>query len=456
MTNVQRLILKKICNDESFARKTLPFVKPDYFEGHERIAYDLILNFITKYNGLPSKSSLQVEFVNSVKNTENNQEVLDIITDCMVDEKIDDKWMLEHTEKWCKDRAIFLGIMKSIGIIDGKEKELDTGAIPDILQKALQVSFDRNVGHDYIEDFSNRFDFYHKVEEKVPFDIQMLNTITNGGISNKTLNIILAGTGVGKSLAMCHFAAAALDQGRNVLYITLEMAEERIAERIDANLMDVEIDQLNALSKNQFESHIDRIKSKTRGRLIIKEYPTASAHTGHFRALLNEIELKKNFKPDIIFIDYLNICASSRVKGLGGSVNSYHMVKAIAEEVRGLAGEFNVPVWSATQVTRSGYNSSDVELTDTSESFGLPATADLMLAMISTEQLEGMNQVMFKQLKNRYNDPTKNKRFVVGIDRPKMRLYELDDSAQDDIMPDVHEYTIGESGGSQDFSTFKV
>jgi archaellum biogenesis ATPase FlaH len=456
MTNVQRLILKKICNDESFARKTLPFVKPDYFEGHERIAYDLILNFITKYNGLPSKSSLQVEFVNSVKNTENNQEVLDIITDCMVDEKIDDKWMLEHTEKWCKDRAIFLGIMKSIGIIDGKEKELDTGAIPDILQKALQVNFDRNVGHDYIEDYVNRFDFYHKVEEKVPFDIQMLNTITNGGISNKTLNIILAGTGVGKSLAMCHFAAAALDQGRNVLYITLEMAEERIAERIDANLMDVEIDQLNALSKNQFESHIDRIKSKTRGRLIIKEYPTASAHTGHFRALLNEIELKKNFKPDIIFIDYLNICASSRVKGLGGSVNSYHMVKAIAEEVRGLAGEFNVPVWSATQVTRSGYNSSDVELTDTSESFGLPATADLMLAMISTEQLEGMNQVMFKQLKNRYNDPTKNKRFVVGIDRPKMRLYELDDSAQDDIMPDVHEYTIGESGGSQDFSTFKV
>ena len=456
MTNVQRLILKKICNDESFARKTLPFVKPDYFEGHERIAYDLILNFITKYNGLPSKSSLQVEFVNSVKNTENNQEVLDIITDCMVDEKIDDKWMLEHTEKWCKDRDIFLGIMKSIGIIDGKEKELDTGAIPDILQKALQVNFDRNVGHDYIEDYVNRFDFYHKVEEKVPFDIQMLNTITNGGISNKTLNIILAGTGVGKSLAMCHFAAAALDQGRNVLYITLEMAEERIAERIDANLMDVEIDQLNALSKNQFESHIDRIKSKTRGRLIIKEYPTASAHTGHFRALLNEIELKKNFKPDIIFIDYLNICASSRVKGLGGSVNSYHMVKAIAEEVRGLAGEFNVPVWSATQVTRSGYNSSDVELTDTSESFGLPATADLMLAMISTEQLEGMNQVMFKQLKNRYNDPTKNKRFVVGIDRPKMRLYELDDSAQDDIMPDVHEYTIGESGGSQDFSTFKV
>jgi archaellum biogenesis ATPase FlaH len=458
MTNIPRLILKKICNDETFARKALPFVKPDYFEGHERIAYDLILNFITKYNALPSKSTLQVEFTNSAKNTENNQEVLDIITDAIVDEKIDDKWMLEHTEAWCKERSVFLGIMKSIQIMDGKEQDLDTGAIPDILQKALQVSFDRNVGHDYIDDYENRFDFYHKTEEKVPFDIPMLNTITNGGITNKTLNIILAGTGVGKSLAMCHFAAAALDQGRNVLYITLEMAEERIAERIDANLMDVEIDQLNALSKNQFETHIDKIKSKTRGRLIIKEYPTASAHTGHFRALLNELELKKDFKPDMIYIDYLNICGSARIKGLGGSVNTYHMVKAIAEEVRGLAAEFNVPIWSATQVTRGGFNSSDVELTDTSESFGLPATADLMLAMISTEQLEGMNQVMFKQLKNRYNDPTKNKRFVVGIDRPKMRLYELDESAQDDVMPDIHEYTIGESASSnkQDFSTFTV
>ena len=456
MTNIQRLILKKICNDESFARKTLPFIKPDYFEGHERISYDLILDFITKYNALPSKSTLQVEFINSARNTENNQEVLDIINDCIVDEKVDDQWMLEHTEKWCKERAIFLGIMKSISIMDGKEKELTTGSIPDILQKALQVNFDRTVGHDYIEDYSNRFDFYHKVEEKIPFDIPMLNTITNGGITNKTLNIILAGTGVGKSLAMCHFASAALDQGKNVLYITLEMAEERIAERIDANLMDVEIDQLNALSKEQFKNSVEKIKSKTRGRLIIKEYPTASAHTGHFRSLLQELELKKDFKPDVIYIDYLNICASSRIKGLGGSVNTYHMVKAIAEEVRGLAAEFNVPVWSATQVTRGGYNSSDVELTDTSESFGLPATADLMLAMISTEQLEGMNQVMFKQLKNRYNDPTKNKRFVVGIDRPKMRLYELDESAQDDIIPDIHEYTIGESTSNQDFSSFTV
>jgi archaellum biogenesis ATPase FlaH len=456
MTNIQRLILKKVCNDEQFARKALPFIKPDYFEGNERIAYDLVLDFITKFNSLPSKSSLQIEFVNSAKNVEANQEVINVINDIIIDEKVDDKWLIENTEKWCKDRAIFLGIMKSIGIIDGKEKELDKGAIPDILTKALSVSFDRNVGHDYIEDSTNRFDFYHRVEDKMPFDISLFNTITNGGITRKTLNIILAGTGVGKSLAMCHFAAAALEQGRNVLYITLEMAEEKIAERIDANLMDTDITNLNTLSKTQFDNKIQKIKGKTQGRLVVKEYPTASAHSGHFRALLNELELKKDFKPDVVYIDYLNICASSRIKGLGGSVNTYHMVKAIAEEVRGLAIEFNIPIWSATQVTRGGYNSSDVELTDTSESFGLPATADLMLAMISTEQLEGMNQVMFKQLKNRYNDPTKNKRFVVGIDRPKMRLYELDDSAQDDIIPDIHEYTIGESNTTQDFSTWTV
>ena len=455
MNKISRLILKKVCNDEHFARKALPFIKPDYFEGSEKIAYDIVLDFITKFNALPSKSSLQIEFINSTKNVESNQEVVNVINDIIIDEKVDNKWLIENTEKWCKDRALFLGIMKSIGIIDGKDKELDNGAIPDILTKASQVSFDRNVGHDYIEDSTNRFDFYHRVEDKMPFDIQMLNTITNGGITRKTLNIILAGTGVGKSLAMCHFAAAALNQGKNVLYITLEMAEERIAERIDANLMDTEITDLKALSKTQFDNKIQNIKGKTQGRLVVKEYPTASAHSGHFRALLNELELKKDFKPDVVYIDYLNICASSRIKGLGGSVNTYHMVKAIAEEVRGLAIEFNVPIWSATQVTRGGFNSSDVELTDTSESFGLPATADLMLAMISTEQLEGMNQVMFKQLKNRYNDPTKNKRFVVGIDRPKMRLYELEDSAQDDIIPDVHEYTIGEST-KQDFSSFTV
>ena len=455
MTNIQRLILKKICNDEHFARKALPFIKPDYFEGNEKIAYGLVLDFITKFNALPSKSSLQIEFVNSAKNVEANQEVVNVINDMIIDEKVDDKWLIENTEKWCKDRAILLGIMKSIGIIDGKEKELDKGAIPDILTKALSVSFDRNVGHDYIEDSTNRFDFYHRIEDKMKFDLSMFNLVTNGGITNKTLNIILAGTGVGKSLAMCHFAAAALNQGKNVLYITLEMAEERIAERIDANLMDVDIKDLNTLSKTQFDSKIKNIKGKTQGRLVVKEYPTAAAHSGHFRALLNELELKKDFKPDVVYIDYLNICGSSRIKGLGGSVNTYHMVKAIAEEVRGLAIEFNIPIWSATQVTRGGFNSSDVELTDTSESFGLPATADLMLAMISTEQLEGMNQVMFKQLKNRYNDPTKNKRFVVGIDRSRMRLFDLEETAQDDIIPDIHEYTIGEST-KQDFSTWTV
>ena len=450
MQNVPRLILKKICNDEQFARKALPFVKSSYFEGSERIAYDLILEFITKYNSLPSKSALQVEFVDSAKNTENNQDVLDIISDAIVDEKIDDKWMLEKTEAWCKERALFLGVMKSIQIMDGKEQELDTGAIPDILTKALQVSFDRNVGHDYIEDVDGRFDFYHRVEEKMPFDIDMLNTITNGGITNKTLNIILAGTGVGKSLAMCHFASAALSDGKNVLYITLEMAEEKIAERIDANLFDINIAEIESMPKDIFDSKVNTIKKKTQGKLIVKEYPTATAHAGHFRALLDELKLKRAFTPDIIFIDYLNIAASSRMKGLGGSINTYSYVKAIAEELRGLAVEFNVPVWSATQVTRTGFGNTDVEITDTSESFGLPATADLMLALISTEKLEAMNQVMVKQLKNRYNDPTTNKRFVVGIDRAKMRLYEVEDSAQ------TLQNEPSASINNNDYSTFKL
>ena len=432
MTNISRLILKKLCIDEQFARKTLPFIKPDYFEGHERIAYDLILDFITKYNSLPSKSTLQVEFVNSAKNTENNQEVIDIINDCIVDEKIDEKWLLEHTEKWCKDRAIFLGIMKSIGIIDGKEKELTHGAIPDILTKALSVSFDRNVGHDYTEDIERRFNFYHKVENKIPFDLEKLNTVTNGGVTNKTLNIILAGTGVGKSLVMCHFAASTLLQGKNVLYITCEMAEEKIAERIDANLLNVPIQKLADLPHPIFEKKIKTLAKKTQGKLIIKEYPTASAHVGHFKSLINDLALKRSIRPDIIFVDYLNICASQRYKG--SIVNSYTYVKAIAEELRGLAVECNVPIVSATQTTRSGFGSTDIDLTDTSESFGLPATADLMFALISTEELEGMNQIMVKQLKNRYNDPTMNKRFCVGIDRAKMRLYDVEESAQDDLV----------------------
>ena len=320
--------------------------------------------------------------------------------------------------------------MESIEILDGNKPDKSEGSIPEILSKALAVSFDTNIGHDYIDNASERFDFYKKKEDKIPFDISMLNTITKGGISRKTLNIILAGTGVGKSLAMCHFAAAALSDSKNVLYITLEMAEEKIAERIDANLFDIDIADIENMPKDLFESKVNVIKKKTQGKLIVKEYPTATAHAGHFRALLDELKLKRAFTPDIIFIDYLNIAASSRMKGLGGSINTYSYVKAIAEELRGLAVEFNIPVWSATQVTRTGFGNTDVEITDTSESFGLPATADLMLALISTEKLESMNQLMVKQLKNRYNDPTTNKRFVVGIDRAKMRLYEVEDSAQ--------------------------
>tara|TARA_A100001011_G_scaffold400300_1_gene513902 strand:- start:1281 stop:2648 length:1368 start_codon:yes stop_codon:yes gene_type:complete len=429
--NIQTIIIKKLIQNEDFCRKALPHIKPEYFEAEHRPVYDLFLQFITKFNKLPTSSVLDIELQQSTFTT--RQDLGDIVNLIKsVDEPIecDIDWLLTTTEQWCKDRAVYLAIMESINIIDGKDKKNAEGAIPEILTKALSVSFDSNVGHDYIENADGRFDFYHEKEERIPFDIDKLNEITKGGITKKTLNIILAGTGVGKSLAMCHFAAAGLAQGQNVLYITLEMAEERIAERIDANLMDIPIDQIENMPKDLFENKVGKIKAKTKGKLIIKEYPTSTAHVGHFRALLNELKLKKDFAPDMIFIDYINICASSRVKGLGGSINTYSLIKAIAEELRGLAGEFKVPVWSATQVTRTGFANTDVELTDTAESFGLPATADLMLALISTEQLEDMNQIMVKQLKNRYNDLTKNKRFVVGIDRPKMRLYEVEESAQ--------------------------
>ena len=342
--------------------------------------------------------------------------------------------------------------MESISIVDGNTDKAE-GAIPDILTKALSVTFDTNVGHDYFENVEERYDFYHLKEDKIPFNIELLNTITKGGVPRKSLNIILAGTGVGKSLAMCHFAADALAQGKNVLYITLEMAEEKIAERIDANLFDVDISTLTDLSKDAFINKAHIVNQKTHGKLIIKEYPTAVAHVGHFRSLLNELKMKKKFTPDVIYIDYLNICSSSRIKGLGGSINTYSMIKAIAEEIRGLAVEYNVPIWSATQVTRTGFGNSDVEITDTSESFGLPATADLMIALISTEQLEGMNQIMVKQLKNRYNDPTENKRFCVGIDRSKMRLYDVEDSAQT-LSSD--ETTTPAASTNNDFSAFKI
>jgi len=454
MTQLQTIILKTLINDEEYCRKALPHIKSEYFENENRPVYELILAFLQKYNKLPNSGALDVEFQKSDHiNKSNRNEIHNLILDLKNHEEVEREWLLNSTEEWCKQRAVYLAIIKSIGIIDGKDQNLTDGAIPGILSKALSVSFDTNVGHDYFENSEKRYDFYHLQEDKIPFDLSMLNTITKGGVSNKTLNIILAGTGVGKSLAMCHFASANLSAGQNVLYITLEMAEERIAERIDANLFDVPIDQLETLPRELFDSKVNKLKEKTRGKLIVKEYPTATAHVGHFRALLDELKLKKDFKPDVVYIDYLNICGSSRMKGLGGSVNTYSLIKAIAEELRGLAVEHNVPIWSATQVTRTGFGNTDVELTDTSESFGLPATADLMLALISTEQLESMNQLMVKQLKNRYNDPTQDKRFVVGIDRSKMRLYDVEDSAQT-LSSD--EITTPAAPANNDFSAFKI
>lgn len=425
--NLQTIIVKGLIHDETFCRKVLPHIKPEYFEGEHRVVYELILKFIRKYNKLPNSTVLDVEFRQSDRNVgADTINVAKLIADIGTPEIVQYDWLVDSTEKWCKDRAVYIAIMESIAIIDGRSEGKAEGMIPDILSKALSVTFDTNIGHDYLEDAEKRYDFYHRIEDKIAFDLEMLNKITNGGVSRKTLNIILAGTAVGKSLAMCHLAAAAMSQGRNVLYITMEMSEEKIAERNDANLFDVTIDQIPNLSKEMFNHKVKNIAARTHGKLIIKEYPTGAAHAGHFRALLMELKLKKNFVPDIIFIDYLNICASSRIKG-GGEGGTYSYIKAIAEELRGLAVEFNVPIWSATQVTRSGYSSSDIELTDTSESFGLPATADFMIALISTEQLEKMGQLMIKQLKNRYNDVNKNKRFAVGVDRSKMRLYDIDD-----------------------------
>jgi archaellum biogenesis ATPase FlaH len=375
-------------------------------------------------------------------------------------EKVNDDWLIDNTEKWCQDRAIYLAIMESINIIDGKHQSLTKQALPEILSDALGVCFDTNVGHDYIDNSDERFEFYHTVEDRLPFDLENFNAITKGGLPNKTLNVALAGTGVGKSLFMCHVGAGALMQGKNVLYITMEMSEERIAERIDANLFNLPIDQLEKLNKQMFDNKIAKIAQKNIGKLIVKEYPTGAAHTGHFRALLNELKLKKDFIPDIIFIDYLNICSSSRMKGLGGSINTYSYIKSIAEEMRGLAVEFNVPIMTATQTTRSGFSNTDVGLEDTSESFGLPATADLMFALVSTEELDKLGQIMVKQLKNRYNDPTYKKRFVVGVDRAKMRLYDVEESAQT-LTDDIPVFDNSDSGKSikterKDYSDFKV
>ena len=407
-------------------RKVLPFVKPEYFEGVYRILFKEVGRFVGKYNKLPTLEAFKIDLDGSDKfNTETYTHALEILPNIFAKEEIDSQWLLDTTEKWCQDRAVYIAIMESISIIDGKHESLSKNALPDILSKALAVTFDTNIGHDYIENVEERFDFYHAQEERIPFDLDYFNQITKGGLPRKTLNIALAGTGVGKSLFMCHVAANAMTQGRNVLYITMEMAEERIAERIDANLLNVPIDQLENLTRDMLKTKVNNIAMKGNGKLIIKEYPTGQANTSHFRALLNELKLKRNFVPEIIFVDYLNICGSARMKAMGGSINSYTYIKAIAEEMRGLAVEFNVPIVSATQTTRAGFSSSDPGLEDTSESFGLPATADLMFALISTDELAAAGQIMVKQLKNRYNDPGKYQRFVIGVDKSRMKLKDV-------------------------------
>ena len=456
MSKVENLVIKNLLLDEEYVRKAMPFIKAEYFSDLlEKNLYNVINKYFTDYSALPTKEALEIE-VGQLGNIsdEQHRQTIQYIRD-IDDEKSEYDWILDTTEKWCKERAIYLALMESIKIAEGNDEKRATGAIPSILSDALAVSFDNHIGHDYLQDYEERYEFYHQTEEKIPFDLEFFNRITKGGLPNKTLNIALAGTGVGKSLFMCHVASSVLLQSKNVLYITLEMAEEKIAERIDANLLSVDIQQLDQLPKMMFDSKVNKIAKKTQGQLIIKEYPTASASVGHFRALLNDLALKKSFKPDIIFIDYLNICASSRYSKLG-NVNSYSYIKAIAEELRGLAVEANVPIVSATQTTRSGYGSSDVDLTDTSESFGLPATADLMFALISTEELEEINQIMVKQLKNRYNDPTLNKRFVVGIDRAKMRLYDVEQSAQNDIVDANQEVDATTKSLSEKFAKLKV
>ena len=427
---IEQKILSNLIFDENYCRKVIPFIKKEYFsERKEVILADEIVSFFTKYNKPASREILQIEVSNRKDLNDKELSELGDFIGTLSQEPVNADWMLEHTEKFCKDRAIYNGVLSAIRIIDGNDKQHTQDAIPSILSDALAVSFDNHIGHDYLDDHNERYDFYHRVEEKIPFDLDMFNKITKGGLSKKTLNICLAGTGVGKSLFMCHVGAGCLIQGNNVLYITMEMAEERIAERIDANLLNLTMDELKVIDRDIYESRITKITSKTKGKLIVKEYPTAGAHSGHFRALLEELKLKREFKPDIIFIDYLNICASQRMKQ-GGSINSYTYIKSIAEELRGLAVEYNVPIVSATQTTRSGYTNSDPGLEDTSESFGLPATADFMFALVSNEELEGLNQIIVKQLKNRYNDLNLYKRFVIGVDRSKMKLYDVESSAQ--------------------------
>lgn len=428
---LEKTIIANLIHNDDYSRKVLPFIKDEYFEEIEtKTIFTSIREYTDKYKDLPSIEALKITIDDRKDlNEDMFKNVIKVVDELKIDEKTSEEWLLNETEKFCQDRDLFNSVRKAILILDGADKEHDKGSIPKILSDSLSISFDNHIGHDYLGDFDERYDFYHRVEERLPFDIELLNRITKGGLPKKSLSVLLASTGVGKSLVMCHMAAASMMFGKNVLYITSEMAEERIAERIDANLLDVTLDDLRVLPKNTYEKRINKIRDKTNGNLIVKEYPTGVGHSGHFRHLLNELRLKKSFVPDIIFIDYLNICASSRIKG-NSSVNSYTLIKSIAEEIRGLAMEFNVPIVSATQANRAGYDNTDMDLTNTSESIGLPQTVDFMVALMSSEELESTGKLLIKQLKNRWGDISENKRFVVGINRSKMKLFDLEESAQ--------------------------
>ena len=454
---IERIILRNLFYNEDFTRKVLPFIKSEFFTNHnESILFGEINEFVLKYKNLPTKETILVELNKRKDLKEDELTEIKTIVNKLDNQEVELQWLLDTTEKFCKDRAVHNAVLSGIQILDGKDKKQNPEAIPSILSEALAVSFDNHVGHDYVDDSEARYDFYHKREKRFKFDLNYFNRITKGGVPSKTLNIALAGTGVGKSLFMCHAASNWLQDGKNVLYITLEMAEERIAERVDANLMDVTIDDLHTMPKDMYENKMSKLQKKTIGKLIIKEYPTASAHSGHFRALLNELSLKKTFKPDVVFIDYLNICASSRFKG--GNISSYFYIKAIAEELRGLAVEFDMPIFSATQTTRSGFTSTDIGLEDTAESFGLPATADFMFALISNDELDQLGQLKVKQLKNRFGDPSMNRSFIIGVDRSKMRLFDVEASAQNivDSNQTEEEEKITPEGAYEKFSDFKL
>jgi replicative DNA helicase len=455
---IEQTILRNLIYSEEYLRKVLPFLKDEYFTDRtERLIFNEINTFTNAYNSPPSIEAIELAIKEKRNLTNDEVEksesyLKEIVSSKQEESKI--QWLVDKTESFVQEKAIYNAVLGSISILEGKDKTHEKGQIPKILSDALAISFDTSVGHDYLENSDERYEFYHRHEERIPFDLDFFNKITKGGLPAKTLNIALAGTGVGKSLFMCHCAAGVMSLGRNVLYITMEMAEERIAERIDANLLNVSLDDLVSLSKEMYDKKVEKVKAKTTGKLIIKEYPTASASTTHFRTLLNELYLKKSFRPDIIFVDYLNICCSSRIKA-GANVNSYTYVKSIAEELRGLAVEYGVPIVSATQTTRSGFSSSDPGLEDTSESFGLPATADLMFALITSEELEEMGQIMVKQLKNRYNDPTYYKRFTIGIDRAKMKLYDVEQSGQEGLV-DVGSVQIPNKLNKKSFDGFKI